>query len=152
VDGGPDSRRHPDRPIVGVSAVILMSDGRVVLIKRGHEPMAGQWSLPGGALELGETLAEGTAREALEETGLAVEIGPVVGVFDRILMDENGAVGYHFVLVDYLCRVVSGTPVAGSDAEAVALADPAALEPYGLTLETQSVIARATQLKWEPRT
>ena len=102
------------RPVVGVGAVILVPDGRVVLVKRGHEPLAGQWSIPGGKLELGETLAAGTAREALEETGLAVEVGPLIEVCDRILMDESGRVGYHFVLVDYLCKPVGGTPVAGS--------------------------------------
>jgi len=136
-------------PVVGVGAVVFMPDGRVVLIKRGHEPLAGQWSIPGGKLELGETLEAGTARETLEETGLVVEVGPLIEVFDRILMDERGQVGYHFVLVDYLCRLVSGTPVAGSDAEAVTLADPAALAPFQLTLKTQSVIARAARMREE---
>jgi 8-oxo-dGTP diphosphatase len=139
-------------PIVGVGAVILVPDGRVVLIKRRYEPLAGQWSIPGGKLELGETLEAGTAREALEETGLVVEVGPLIEVCDRILMDETGQVGYHFVLVDYLCRLVGGTPVAGSDAEAVTLADPAALSPYELTPKAQSVIARAVQMREEQDT
>ena len=76
-------------------------------------------------------------------------VGPLIEVFDRILMDESGQVGYHFVLVDYLCRLVSGTPVAGSDAEAVTLADPAALAPFQLTLKTQAVIARAARMREE---
>jgi len=104
----PSSREYPARPIVGVGAVIVMDDRRVVLVKRRYEPLAGQWSLPGGRLEVGETLEAGTRREIREETGLAVEVGPVVEVFDRNLVDEAGRVRYHFVLVDYLCRPVGG--------------------------------------------
>ena len=146
-DEGTGSRRYPDRPVVGVGAVILMDDGRVVLVKRGHEPLKGQWSLPGGRLELGETLEAGTAREVLEETGLVVEVGPVIEVFDRILVDETGQVGYHFVLIDYLCRPRGGTPVAGSDVDAVVLADPAALAPYQVAEKARTVIARAVQMR-----
>jgi 8-oxo-dGTP diphosphatase len=105
------SRRYPTRPITGVGAVIL-TDGGVVLIKRKHEPLAGHWSLPGGTLDLGETLESAVAREALEETGLVVDAGPIVDVFDRILLDEAGKVRYHFVLIDYLCRVVGGWAVS----------------------------------------
>jgi 8-oxo-dGTP diphosphatase len=136
-------------PVVGVGAVVFVPDGRVVLIKRRYPPLAGEWSIPGGKLELGETLEAGTAREALEETGLVVGVGPLIEVFDRILMDETGQVGYHFVLVDFLCRPVSGTLSAGSDAEAVTLADPAALAPFALTPKAQSVIARAVRMREE---
>ena len=99
----PHARAYPSRPMVGVGAVILI-DGKIVLVKRRHEPLAGQWSLPGGTLELGETLEAGVAREMLEETGLVVDVGPVIEVFDRILLDEERKVRYHFVLVDFLCR------------------------------------------------
>ena len=85
-----------------------MQDGKVVLVKRRFEPLAGQWSLPGGRLELGETLEAGLAREMLEETGLEVEVGPVVDVFDRILLDPERKVRYHYVLIDYLCRPIGG--------------------------------------------
>ena len=101
------SRQYPGQPIVGVGAVI-MQDGKVVLVKRRFEPLAGQWSLPGGRLELGETLEAGLAREMLEETGLEVEVGPVVDVFDRILLDPERKVRYHYVLIDYLCRPIGG--------------------------------------------
>ena len=141
------SRRYPERPVVGVGAVILTDDGRVVLVKRGHEPLKGEWSLPGGGLELGETLEAGTAREALEETGLIVDVGPVIDVFDRILVDETGQVGYHFVLIDYLCRPRGGTLTAGSDVEAVVLADPTSLSPYRMTEKAQAVIARAVEIR-----
>jgi ADP-ribose pyrophosphatase YjhB (NUDIX family) len=135
------------RPVVGVGAVIVTHDGRVVLVKRRKEPLTGQWSLPGGALELGETIADGTAREVREETGLDVDVGPVIEVFDRILMDETGQLRYHFVLIDSLCRVRGGMLAAGSDADAVVLADPAALEPYALTEKARSVILRGLDLK-----
>jgi ADP-ribose pyrophosphatase YjhB (NUDIX family) len=123
-----------------------MDDGRVVLVKRKYEPLAGQWSLPGGALEVGEPLQAGAAREVLEETGLVVDVGPVIEVFDRILVDETGDVEYHFVLVDYLCRRRGGTVAAGSDVADVALADPEALAPYELTEKALSVIAKAREL------
>lgn len=140
------SRRYPTRPIVGVGAVVMQDDGRVVLVKRQHEPLAGQWSLPGGTLELGETLEAGVAREIREETGLDVDVGLVVDVFDRILFDEGGAVQYHFVLVDYLCRPRHGRLEAGSDVTDVALVASGDLEPYRLTEKARSVIARARTL------
>jgi ADP-ribose pyrophosphatase YjhB (NUDIX family) len=123
-----------------------MDDGRVVLVKRKYEPLAGQWSLPGGGLEVGEPLQAGAAREVLEETGLVVDVGPVIEVFDRILVDETGDVEYHFVLVDYLCRPRGGAVAAGSDVADVALADPEALAPYELTEKALSVIAKAREL------
>ncbi len=146
----PSSRSYPARPVVGVGAVVIVGDGRVVLVKRQHEPLAGQWSLPGGALEVGESLEAGVAREIREETGLDVDVGPVVDVFDRILFDERGAVRYHFVLVDYLCRPRHGRLEAGSDVTDVALASPDALEPYRLTEKARSVIARARTLAESP--
>src|SRR3954468_2277091 len=85
----PDARRYPDRPVVGVGAVVLV-DGRVVLVKRAHEPLMGEWNLPGGGVELGETLEQACAREVLEETGLMVTVGPVIEVFDRIMRDDRG--------------------------------------------------------------
>ena len=140
------SRRYPTRPITGVGVVILVRGG-VVLIKRKHEPLAGHWSLPGGTLDLGETLESAAAREALEETGLVVDVGPVVDVFDRILLDEAGKVRYHFVLIDYLCRVIGGEMRAGSDAVDIALADPGELEPYRLTGKAFDVIQKALNME-----
>ena len=138
-------RRYPPRPVVGVGAVIV-DEGRVVLIKRKYEPLAGQWSLPGGTLEIGESLEAGVAREMREETGLEVAVGPVVDVFDRILLDTDGRVRYHFVLIDYLCRPIGGSLVAGSDVADAVLADPAALAPFRLTPKAISVIDRALTL------
>src|ERR1700757_1735689 len=98
-------REYPEAPLVGVGAVIIQ-ENQVLLIQRGQEPLKGEWSLPGGALELGETLQQGIRREVLEETGLVVEPVAVVEVLDRISRDAEGRVQYHYVLVDFLCRVV----------------------------------------------
>jgi mutator protein MutT len=138
-------REYPERPIVGVGAVIVDTD-RVVLIRRRYEPLAGQWSLPGGTVELGETLEQGTAREMLEETGLVVHIGPVIEVFDRIVHDDQKRVRYHFVLVDYLCWPVSGELRAGSDVEDAVFVPRHDLARFRLTDKATAVIERGFEL------
>jgi 8-oxo-dGTP diphosphatase len=138
---GRSSREYPAQPVVGVGGVILQ-DGQVVLIKRRFDPLAGQWSLPGGRVELGETLHTALVREMLEETGLEVEVGPVIEVFDRIMLDADRHVQYHYVLIDYLCRPIGGTLRHGSDAAAAALVDRGDLHRYQLTAKTTAVIER----------
>ncbi len=145
VNASRPSRQYPGQPIVGVGAVI-MDAGRVVLVKRRFEPLAGQWSLPGGRLELGETLEAGLAREMLEETGLEIEVGPVVDVFDRILLDPERKVRYHYVLIDYLCRPVGGELRHGSDVAAAELVGPADLDRFRLTPKATSVIEKAVAI------
>jgi 8-oxo-dGTP diphosphatase len=131
--GGPDSdRRYPSRPIVGVGAVVVL-DRRIVLARRRFEPLAGQWSLPGGGLELGETIRHGLVREVREETGLEIEPGPLLEIFEPVLRDEHQRVRHHYVILDYLARAVAGTPTAGSDVDRIALADPDDLHDYQLT-------------------
>ena len=142
-------RRYPPRPVVGVGAVIVHA-GRVVLIRRKYEPLAGQWSLPGGTLELGESLEAGVAREIREETGLEVEVGPVVDVFDRILLDAERRVQYHFVLVDFLCRPVGGLLQAGSDVDDAVWVAPEGLAGYHLTAKATAVIERALSMTADP--
>jgi 8-oxo-dGTP diphosphatase len=121
----------------------VLVEGKVVLVKRAHEPLLGEWNLPGGGVELGETLAQACAREVLEETGLVVEVGPIIEIFDRIVLDARGGVEYHFVLVDYVCRPTGGVLRCGTDASDVALANPAALAPYRLTEKAIDVIRKA---------
>jgi ADP-ribose pyrophosphatase YjhB (NUDIX family) len=142
------SREYPERPIVGIGGVIL-DRGRVVLIRRRYEPLAGQWSLPGGALEIGETLEAAVAREMLEETGLDVEVGPVIEVFDRIMLDAERRVRYHYVLVDYLCWKVGGELRAGGDVDRAVLVDPADLAQFNLTTKAAAIIGRGLELARE---
>ena len=140
-----DGRKYPERPYVGVGAVIV-HEGRVVLVKRRYEPLAGKWSIPGGAVEIGETLEACVAREMLEETGFEVEVGPVVEVLDRITHDDSSRVLYHFVLVDYLCWPIGGELRAGTDVAEAVLVDPSELGEYELTEKAMSVIERALEL------
>jgi len=138
-------RRYPDRPYVGIGGIIV-HEGRVVLVKRRFEPLAGQWSIPGGAVETGETLEACLIREMAEETGFVVEVGPVVEVLDRITHDDEGRVLYHFVLIDYLCWPVGGELRAGSDVAEAVLAEPSELAQFQLTEKALSVIERALEM------
>ena len=108
-------RSYPTRPVAGVGA-ILLDGGRVLLVRRGSPPQQGLWSIPGGAVELGETLAEAVAREVREECGLAIRPLELIEIFERIIRDEAGEVAYHYVLMDYLCQLEGGTLCAGDDA------------------------------------
>jgi len=109
-------REYPQIPLCAVSGVIFDSEERVLLVRRGRPPARGKWSPPGGVVQLGEELEEALKREVLEECGLKVKVGSLIAVTSRILCDEEGKVQYHFILLDYLCQYVHGTPVAGSDA------------------------------------
>lgn len=142
---GMAAREYPEYPLVGVGGVIL-NGNNVLLVRRGREPLRGEWSMPGGLVEVGEKLTEALRREIREETGLAVRIGVMVEVLDRILRDEQGRTRFHFVLVDYLCRVEGGRLGAGSDAEETAWVERARLSEYGLRSETLRVIEKAFAL------
>ena len=141
-----DPRQYPARPIVGVGAVIL--DGlRVLLVRRAHEPLKGEWSLPGGAVELGETLEAALAREVIEETGLDVVVGPVVEVVDRVQRAADGRVEYHFVIVDYLCTVRAGVAAHGSDASDVRWVSVSELAAHRVSDKAIEVILKAVGLQ-----
>jgi 8-oxo-dGTP diphosphatase len=132
-------REYPDSPLVGVGAVII-EDGRVLLVKRGHPPLEGEWSIPGGVLELGETLREAAVREVREETCLTVETAELLGVYDRVLRDDDGHTLYHFVLVDFLCRRVGGKAQAADDADEVRWFTPVEAHELPLAEDTAAVI------------
>ena len=128
--------------MIGVGAFIV-ENGRVVVIKRGKAPLLGEWSIPGGMLELGETLRQGAEREALEETGLVVRATELLGVFDRIVPDEEGNIVYHYVLIDFLCQRLSGELRAGADAADARWFTPEEIEKLPLALDTAQVIQAA---------
>ena len=138
------SRDYPERPIIGVAAVLIEND-RVTLVRRGRAPAYGEWSLPGGAVELGETLENAVIREVIEEIGLEVEVLELVAVLDRIFLDKEGQIQFHYVILDFLCRELGGELLASSDAMSCAQVPLFALDEYKLTKETKEVINRAYQ-------
>jgi 8-oxo-dGTP diphosphatase len=139
------SREYPERPVVGVGGVVI-ADGRALLIRRGHPPLEGEWSIPGGKLEVGETLLDAVRRELAEETGIEVRVGDLIEVFERIFPDGEGQPRYHYVIVDYLCEVIGGSARAGSDVTDVAWAEESELPKYSLTPTATRVIKKAFQM------
>ena len=137
-------REYPEGPIVAVAAVLIEND-RVALVRRGRAPGYGEWSLPGGAVELGETLESAVAREIREEMGLEVEVLELVAVLERIFLDKEGQIQFHYVILDFLCRELGGELLASSDAMSCAQVPLFALDEYKLTKETKEVINRAYQ-------
>jgi 8-oxo-dGTP diphosphatase len=133
-------REYPETPLIGVGAVIVERD-RVALVKRGHPPLAGEWSIPGGALEVGEMLREAAVREAREETGLTVATAEILGVYDRVLR-EGARVLYHYVLIDFLCHPVSGELAAGSDAQEVRWFTREQIDGLSLAADTAEVVRK----------
>lgn len=143
------SREYPERPVVGIGGVSI-DHGRTLLIRRGSEPLRGEWSIPGGTLELGETLEEGVARELLEETGIEVRVTELIEVFDRIYAKDGMIAAqvqrkprFHYVIVDYLCERIRGEPRAGSDVTEVALAGEEELGNFHLTETEMRILKKA---------
>jgi 8-oxo-dGTP diphosphatase len=143
------SREYPERPVVGIGGVII-DRGRTLLIRRGSEPLRGEWSIPGGTLEIGESLEEGVARELLEETGIEVRVLELIEVFDRIYLEDGSTAAdvkprprFHFVIADYLCERIGGEPRAGSDVTDVAFAREEELTRFHLTETATRVLKKA---------
>jgi 8-oxo-dGTP diphosphatase len=144
------NRQYPKLPMVGVGGVVITDEG-ALLARRGSEPLRGEWSIPGGLLEVGESLAEGVARELREETGLTVRVVELIEALDRIFADPKGGgpdgpsgrPRYHFVILDYLCEATEGEPKAGGDITELAFAREQELPRYGLTPETTRVLHKA---------
>jgi len=144
-------REFPQSPLVGVGAVVV-HEGRVLLVRRGSEPLKGHWTLPGGVLEVGETLVEGVVREVREETGLLVEPLELVELLDRIHREpgrEAGRIRYHYVIADYLCRVTGGELRAASDADAVRWVERAEWNPPRPNLVLDPITVRVIEKGWQ---
>jgi 8-oxo-dGTP diphosphatase len=140
-----DSREYPERPVIGVGGVVI-ADGRALLIRRGHAPLEGQWSIPGGKLEVGETIVEGIERELAEETGIEIRVLDLIEVFERILRDKEDRVQYHFVILDYLCELKGGNARAGGDVVDVAWASEGELSRFNLTAAVVRVLTKAFKM------
>ena len=134
-------REFPEVPLVGVGAIII-EESHVVLVKRVHPPLRAEWSIPGGVLEVGELVREAAVREAREETGLTVEPGELLGVYDRVLRNAEQRVQYHYVLIDFLCRQVAGDLAASSDADEVRWFSREELPALKLAEDTLDVIRK----------
>lgn len=141
-------REYPERPVLGVGGVVI-SQGLVLLVRRANPPLQGEWSIPGGMLEVGETVVEGVRRELAEETGVEVSVHGVIEVFERISLDAAGKAAYHFVVLDHYCEMVRGEVRPGSDVTEVVWVPEADLEEYSLTPSTTQVIRKAFQIARE---
>jgi mutator protein MutT len=137
-------RDYPDRPLVGVGAIII-DDNRVLLARRANPPLQGEWSIPGGLVEIGETTRDAIIREVLEETALRVEVVTLVEVFERIVRNNQSRVQYHYVLLDYRCRVLGGQAQAGSDVSELRWATLDELELLSVAPESCAVIRKALE-------
>jgi 8-oxo-dGTP diphosphatase len=142
------SREYPERPLLGVGGVVI-SERSVLLVRRGSPPLEGEWSIPGGILETGETIFEAVRRELLEETGVEVRVLELIEVFERISLDGDGRAKYHFVVLDYFCEAIRGQARAGSDAAEIAWTLRENLGEYKLSLSALRVIEKAFEMARE---
>jgi 8-oxo-dGTP diphosphatase len=138
------SRRYPPHPLLGVGAIIFDRD-TVLLVERAGEPLKGWWSIPGGLVETGESLEAAVHREVLEETGLVIEILSRFDLFERVMRDAEGRAEYHYVLVDYICRVTGGSPQPADDVSRLEWVPCARLAEYPITPGTAAAVERAYQ-------
>jgi len=138
----PDERRFPAHPIPGVGALII-DDDRILLVERGHEPLKGYWSLPGGAVETGERMEDALRREVLEETGLEIVVDHLLEVFERMTPGEDGKTEYHYILIDYICHPAGGTLCASDDAARAEWFTEDEVANLKITEGTPGVIAKA---------
>ena len=139
----PIKRQYPEAPIIGIGAIVFNEGGQVLLAQRGKPPRVGQWSIPGGMLELGEKLTEGLQREVQEECGIEIKVGEVVLIYEPIIRDDEGRIEFHYVLVDYWAHHVSGEAIANDDALAVAWVALDDLSSYRLASDTVDAVRKA---------
>ena len=136
-------REYPDAPLVGVAAAVFNAEGQVLLVKRGRPPGVGNWGLPGGLLDLGESLEAGVRREVREECGVEIEIGGLASIFQPVDRDDDGRIRYHYVVIDYWASHLSGQPIAQDDAADAAWVDLSKMAQLPMNPETRRVIREA---------
>ncbi len=136
-------REYPDAPLVGVAAAVFNVEGRVLLVKRGRPPGVGNWGLPGGLLDLGESLEDGARREVLEECGVEIQIGGLAGIFQPVERDDDGRIRYHYIVIDYWASHLSGEPIAQDDAADAAWVELSKMAQLPMNPETRRVIREA---------
>jgi len=141
-------RRYPDAPLVGVAAAVFNRDGEVLLVQRGRPPRQGSWGLPGGLLDLGERLAHGARREVREECGVDIEVVDIVATFEPVMLDEAGRVEYHYVVIDFWARYLSGEATPQDDVDAVAWVAMGVLDQFDLLPESRDVVELAYR-QWQ---
>lgn len=144
------NRQYPERPFAGVGAVVFRGT-EVLLVKRGSPPAVGKWSVPGGLIELGESLDAAVCREVLEETGLEVKTVDLVAALDRVILDRENRIEYHYILLDFLCEIVGGELKAGTDADECRFIPIEELGSHDMTRGTEQVIRRAFERGAAPR-
>jgi 8-oxo-dGTP diphosphatase len=140
-----ESREYPARPFLAVGCIVIR-DGQVLLIQRGKRPSYGRWSIPGGAVEIGETLRDAIVREVFEETGIEIEVGPLVEVVERIVREDDSKIRFHYVIVDFGALYLSGSPRAGDDSIGASWARLDELGAYNLAPQTVEVIQKAVRM------
>lgn len=138
-------RTYPERPIVAVGAAVCRGE-RVLVVQRGREPSLGRWTLPGGAVDLGERMRDAAAREVREECGIEIEVGEVVTVLDNIVRDEHGAIRYHYAIVDFAARYLTGELVPNEELTGAAWITPAQFDEYDVASKAQAALRRALHL------
>ena len=137
-------REYPDAPVVAVGAIII-HEGKVLLVKRAHEPCKGLWSIPGGVVELGEPIREALKREVKEECGLEIEVGPVFEAVDSMVRDDKGRLRFHYAIIDFLARPKGGELYVASDAEAARWFGPEELQGVPMPPRTKEIVLRALE-------
>lgn len=139
------SRAYPERPIVAVGAAVCRGE-HVLVVQRGREPSLGRWTLPGGAVDLGERMRDAAAREVREECGIEVEIGEVVAILDNIVHDEDGAVRYHYAIVDFAARYLGGQLAPNEELTGAAWITPAQFDPYEVAPKVRAALRDALRV------
>ena len=137
-------RQYPSQPLIGVGAIII-HQSKILIVKRANEPAKGLWSIPGGVVELGEHLYKAIKREVKEETGLEIDIERLLDAVDNIVFDEDNRIQYHYVLLDYLCRLRGGALKAADDVQEIQWVSLEALQSLPITPSLNRVIAKIKQ-------